>query len=155
MVYNRNDTKRGYRRSDNVIQALVGKQAPDQIATKETIEKLEILGKEWNKLHPDKPIRIGDISLPGGVDTPDHATHQDGQTVDVRPFRNDNFDKGVSYSTKREYNQQLTREFIQLVREKYPEAKFYFNDPQLIKEFPNIVMQQKKHDDHLHIMFTP
>lgn len=155
VVYKRNDTNRNYQKADNVALELIGKRLPDQIATKETIDKLQVLGKEWNKLHPERPIQIGDISLPGGVDTPDHATHEDGQTVDIRPFRNDDKQTGVTFKNKGEYNQQTTREFIQLVRETYPNAKFYFNDPQLIREFPGIVSQQKNHDDHLHIIFAP
>ena len=155
VVYNRNDTNRNYKKSDGVAPELTGKRLPDQIATKETIDKLQTLGKEWNKLHPERPIQIGDISLPGGVDTPDHATHQDGQTVDIRPFRNDDKQTGVTFKNKGEYDQQTTREFIQLVREKYPDAKFYFNDPQLIREFPGVISHKKNHDDHLHIIFAP
>jgi hypothetical protein len=158
--YNRNDTGKDanyYNKSHGVAPELTGKILPDQIATKDTAERLETLAKEWNKLHPDRKLQYGDISLPGGVDTKAHAGHQDGYKVDVRPLRND--DKvgdsarlDINSST---YDRELTREFIQFVLEKYPEARFYFNDPQLIKEFPGIVKSQPNHNDHLHIDFSP
>lgn len=140
----------------------------DQVGTKETIENIRDISREWNKLYPDNPLEIGDISLPGGVDTSDHDGHQNGKIVDVRPIRTD--DKhGVSgndggslrYYEKEKYDQKKTKEIITLILKKYPKARIRFNDRKLIDQLPPELQARMKpdkqgvhtHDNHFHIEF--
>lgn len=77
VVYNRDD---------------VPKDGMDQIGTKETIEAIIHLSREWINYVPNKNkrlLQIGDISRPGGLDTSQHGGHEDGKIVDIRPLRND------------------------------------------------------------------
>ncbi|MBI4854746.1 MAG: hypothetical protein HY819_23360 [Acidobacteria bacterium] len=155
--YNRNDADKAsnYSKSNGVAAELVGKRMPDQIGTKDTTERLETLASEWNKRYPDKKLQYGDISLPGGVPTKAHKGHQDGYKVDVRPLRNDDKIGNLTIHSS-EYNRNLTREFIQLVLEKYPNTKFKFNDTELIKEFSGVVTRSDiSHNNHIHIEFSP
>lgn len=156
--YNRNDADKAtnYSKSDGVTPELVGKRMPDQIGTKDVTERLASLGKEWDKKHPDRKLQYGDISLPGGVDTKAHKGHKDGYKVDVRPLRNDDKLDSLTIHSKKEYSREYTREFIQLVLEKYPNTKIKFNDTELIKEFPGVITRSdSSHDNHLHLEFSP
>jgi murein endopeptidase len=49
---------------------------------------------EWQAVDKRR-IGIGDISLAGGVQTPDHASHITGLEVDVRPLRKDGLEEPV------------------------------------------------------------
>jgi N-acetylmuramoyl-L-alanine amidase/peptidoglycan hydrolase-like protein with peptidoglycan-binding domain len=127
----------------------------DEIGTKETIEKIIEIGREWNKLHADQPLQIGDLSRPGGIDTPDHATHMNGKAFDMRPLRKTDGDGGFKYTDTAIYSQDLTKEFIRMVRNLYPATTFYFNDDVIYKakEFSSFVSKQAGHNNHLHVMF--
>lgn len=158
VAYNRNDTPVNYSYSLNPARPRERPRMPDQIGTRETIDRIQTLAREWYARHPDRPLQIGDISMPGGVDTPDHATHQNGRNVDVRPLRNDSNSGAGANLTYRSpsYDLELTKEFIRLVVEKYPGTTFYFNDARIYNdpEFKGIVTSSdRSHDNHLHIMF--
>lgn len=126
----------------------------DEIGTKETIERIIAIGKEWNKLHADQPLQIGDISRPGGIDTPDHETHQDGKAFDMRPLRKKDGSGGFTYNDTSIYSADLTKEFIRCVRLLYPKTTFYFNDKAIYEdtEFKSFVTKKGGHDNHLHVM---
>ncbi len=80
VIYNPDDLK-GAKRGD--------RYGYDQIGTKETVFAMIEIAKKWNSKYPNTLLEYGDISRPGGVDTPDHATHQDGRAFDMRLLRND------------------------------------------------------------------
>jgi N-acetylmuramoyl-L-alanine amidase len=126
----------------------------DEIGTKATIEKIIAIAKEWNKTHSDQPLQIGDISRPGGIDTPDHDTHMDGEAFDMRPLRKKNGTGGFTYNDTDIYSVDLTKEFIRLVRRLYPSTTFHFNDEQIYdhKDFKAFVTKKGGHDNHLHVM---
>lgn len=126
----------------------------DEIGTKETIEKIIAIAKEWNKTHSDQPLQIGDISRPGGIDTPDHSGHVDGDEFDMRPLRKKAGTGPINYDSSN-YSLDLTKEFIRLVRKLYPKTTFYFNDEDIYddKEFKDFVDYSKGHNDHIHVMF--
>ena len=49
------------------------------------------------------------------------------------------------------YSHELTKELVQLIREKVPGVKIFFNDKLLINQgMPNPLAG---HDDHLHVRF--
>jgi penicillin-insensitive murein DD-endopeptidase len=130
----------------------------DQIGTKETIETMILIAKEWSVLHSDNLLQYGDVSRPGGVNTPDHATHMDGRAFDVRPLRNDSR-TGVGANlvyTDSSYHRDFTKDFIRIIKKIYPQVKILFNDSKIHgdKEFSSYVRSStKEHDNHLHVIF--
>lgn len=157
VTYNRNDAIGNKKKKTYPPKnPLAGRIIPDQIGTRQTIDRIMTLGSEWYRLHPNRPLQIGDISFPGGYDTPDHDTHQSGQIVDVRPIRKDSkWGSGgnLNYNSPA-YDFDLTKEFIRLILKLYSTTTIYFNDQKVIREFKGIVSYVSNHDDHLHIMFS-
>lgn len=142
------------------IDDLKGKKGDDygydQIGTKETIDAMINIGVEWNKLHADRLIQYGDVSRPGGMDTPDHSTHMDGKAFDMRPLRNDaNVGSAGRVPTPSDpaYNRAYTKEFMLLVRKLYPGTTIYYNDSTINNDAAfSFVTRMSHHDDHLHVM---
>ncbi len=126
----------------------------DQIGTKETIDAMIKLAGEWNSLHPDKLLQYGDISRPGGINTPDHGTHMNGKAFDMRLLRNDSQLLGLTYNDKA-YHRDFTKEFILIAVKLFSGTTVYFNDSVLHKdsETRSYVSPMGGHDDHLHVMF--
>ena len=126
----------------------------DQIGTKETIDSIIRIARDWNALHPEQPLQIGDISRPGGVNTPDHGTHNNGKIFDMRPLQKKYAPNGLTWSSTN-YSSDLTKEFIRLAVKIVPGTTAYFNDRAISgdKEFRGIVTSSGGHDDHLHVMF--
>lgn len=149
VTYNRNDVD-GRTTKGKAIGDQLGL---DQIGTKETIERIMNIAREWNVLHPDRPLEIGDVSRPGGINTTEHATH-DGTEFDIRPQSKSKTIGGLTWGSS-DYSYPLTKEFVLLVRRLYPTTRIYFNDKQILKdeETKGFVTAQTDHDDHLHIMF--
>lgn len=145
-IYNRNDLAGRKGLDDD--------KGLDEIGTKETVERIIAIAKEWNKLHADQPLQIGDISRPGGIDTPDHETHMDGKAFDMRPLRKKDGTGGFTYNDASIYSADLTKEFIRCVRLLYPKTTFYFNDKKIYEdnEFKSFVSKKGGHDNHIHIM---
>jgi conjugal transfer mating pair stabilization protein TraG len=157
-TYNRNDTQKNYNYSLNPANPKQRPRMPDQIGTRNTIERIQTLAREWHAQHPDRSLQVGDISLPGGVNTPDHGTHENGRNVDVRPLRNDGNSGDAARLTYNSpaYDRELTKEFIKLTVAQNPGTTFYFNDPKIYNdpEFTGIVTSSdRSYDNHLHIMF--
>ena len=149
VVYNLDDLKGP--------KVLEDKWGFDQIGTKETIDAMIRIAKEWSVLHPDKKLEYGDVSRPGGINTPDHKTHNNGKAFDMRLLRKGKSDGiGFTYKQKEIYSQELTKEFILFLVKLYPGTTFYFNDSQLNevdKETRNFVDPSGGHNNHLHVMF--
>ena len=144
VAYNRNDVKA---------------EGLDQIGTKETIEAIIRIGQEWNALHADRKMQIGDISRPGGLDTSQHEGHQDGKIFDMRPLRNDGATgKGANLTyNSPSYHRDLTKEFIQMVKRLYPNIFIRFNDGEIAGKGEFTYVHKDKggtvHNDHLHLEF--
>ncbi len=149
---------------DDLIQAKNSKGKEkwgyDQIATKETIDSVMRLAREWYSLHPEQPLQIGDLSRPGGIDTPDHAGHENGKIVDLRPLRQSRLatqNAPLTYHQTAEYDLELTKEFIRLCFRLFPGMIIFFNDPNIANstEFAGKIKTDKKniHDNHLHLEF--
>lgn len=154
VVYSPNDLTNEGRKSQGK-RLLNDKYGFDQIGTKETIEGMIRIAREWNALHPDRLLQYGDISRPGGINTPDHGTHNTGKAFDMRPLRNDAQLGNVPTPNDSSYHRDLTKEFILLVRKLYPINEFYYNDKQIYNdaEFKGFVSRSDGHDNHLHVMF--
>ena len=156
VVYNQNDLHKDYPMTKRT--SFKDDYGYDQIGTKETIEAMLHIAREWANLNTGRQLQYGDISRPGGVNTPDHNTHNTGKAFDIRPLRKDSQvgdGAGLKYTQAGIYDQELTKEFIRLVRRLYPTNEFYFNDSGIYgkSEFGGFVSEAGGHDDHLHVMF--
>ena len=99
-------------------------------------------------------VPVGDISFEHGGDIPEHATHEIGLDVDLRPMR-DNRDQctwGTNWRLT-SYNRTATRELIRAIRAAAPGhvELIYFNDPVLVEE--GLTTSYAGHDDHLHVRY--
>lgn len=100
-------------------------------------------------------LEYGDVSRPGGVNTPDHATHNNGKAFDIRPMRKSG-SGGFDYTQTSIYDQSLTKDFILLIVRLYPGTTFYFNDSALNttdRATRDYVSPSGGHNNHLHVMF--
>jgi penicillin-insensitive murein endopeptidase len=102
--------------------------------------------REWQAID-DRRFGVGDISLAGGIQTPDHQTHRKGLEVDVRPLRKDGREEGVRWTDTKHYDKDGTAILIGLFRIFAPVVLIYFNDP-LVPGVSKMV----KHDDHFHVL---
>lgn len=107
----------------------------------------------WHELRPDNPISIGQISHKGGGSFfPPHHQHQLGIEADMRPLRKDGQDLHTTFDSP-DYSQDLTREFVTLLRANATMHRVFFNDPKLIAE--GLTSNAAGHGDHLHLWFEP
>ena len=158
VVYNLDDLQRDNGRSHR--KDFDDKFGYDQIATKETIEAAITIAREYNARNPGKPLQYGDFSRSGGINTPDHSTHNVGMAWDMRPLRKSNAVTPLELNHKTfdhpDYDRAATKEFMRLARRIYPETTFYFNDKYIWNdaEFKvgGIVQERGGHWDHLHVM---
>ena len=119
------------------------------------------IAREWavhpQNINPVRKLEYGDVSRPGGVNTPDHDTHMTGKAFDMRLIRKGE-SNGIGFTYKDEsiYSLPLTKEFILFVVKFYPGTEYYFNDPALWdkdNDTNKIVKRSGGHDNHLHVMF--
>lgn len=100
--------------------------------------------REWSLLDQRK-FGVGDISLAGGPNHPEHGTHEEGIEVDVRPVRKDGQHIPVVWNDEKNYDLDATSRLIGLFHA-YANVKIvYFNDPRIpfVKNWPS-------HDNHFH-----
>jgi hypothetical protein len=124
--------------------------ANSHFATQVTHDLLIKIAGLWHDLHPDNPISIGQISHKGGGDFPPHKQHKFGIEADMRPLSKSGQDLPLTFASA-EYNRDLTREFVQLLRSNATMHRIFFNDPQLIAA--QLTSHAAGHDNHLHLWF--
>ncbi len=117
----------------------------------ETIDAMLRVGRLWKQKFPASTISIGQMSRKNGGPMPPHKSHRLGVDVDVRPMRNDLKNLPVVYTDRANYNRELTRELIRLVRATARVKLVLFNDPVLIAE--GLCQHYAGHDNHLHFRF--
>jgi penicillin-insensitive murein endopeptidase len=99
---------------------------------------------EWQAIDRRR-IGIGNISRANGVDDDDHASHQDGLQVDVRPVRKDGLEIPCTWAD-RQYDREATARLIALFRTFAPVKFVLFNDASI-----PFVRHANHHDDHFHV----
>jgi hypothetical protein len=99
---------------------------------------------EWQAID-NRRFGVGDISLAGGIRTPDHGGHKSGLNIDIRPLRKDGREEPVTWLDKK-YDQDGTRELIRLFRVFAPVLSIIFNDPGI-----PFLLKADKHNDHFHV----
>lgn len=117
----------------------------------ETIEALLKVGRLWHQQFPMAHISIGHISRKNGAVFPPHKSHRLGVDIDVRPFRNDLQNLPCRFQDIN-YNRDLTRKLIVMIRANTKVKLILFNDPVLIAE--GLCRYYNGHDNHLHIRFN-
>ena len=113
------------------------------------VDFIKGLGAAWAARRPNVKLVIGDISLRGGGPFPPHIDHQDGREVDIWALPN----SGVTEPTNifsPNYSRDLTRELVQLIKQRYPTAIVYFDDPRLVSE--GLTRETSDHDNYLHVL---
>lgn len=157
--YNRNDINGKTQKGKSIGDEL----GLDQIGTKETIERVINIAREWDTLpenkDPKRPLQIGDVSRPGGINTTEHSTHV-GNEVDVRPQRKDGANLPLNISdSPTSYDRPLTKTFILLVNRLYPGTIILFNDSELNQKDSEtqafVNPSDSTHWNHLHLNFSP
>lgn len=152
VVYNRNDISG----SNPVARAIGDEKGLDQIGTKETIARIINIAKQWNALYSDRPLEIGDISRPGGINTTEHSTHV-GNEFDVRAQSKSKTVAPLNIiKNPSDYDRPLTKEFILMVRKLYPGVTFLFNDSELNardRDVSGFIAPAAGHNDHIHVIF--
>jgi penicillin-insensitive murein DD-endopeptidase len=99
---------------------------------------------EWQAIDKRR-FGVGDISLADGVRTPDHKSHRGGLNVDIRPLRKDGREEAVTWRDLA-YDQESTRQLIELFRTFAPVLAVVFNDPAI-----PFCKKAEKHDNHFHL----
>lgn len=113
------------------------------------------IAREWNALYSDRPLEIGDVSRPGGINTTEHSTHV-GNEFDVRAQSKSKTVGPLDIRGNQDYSQSLTKEFILLVRRLYPGTKILFNDVEFFSKDieTNKFVEESSvdHYNHLHVI---
>lgn len=122
----------------------------DQYGRASTIRAIMEIAEAWSIKHATPRLQFGDISRRGGGHFSPHKAHQNGLEADARPITNNGREEATNISAMN-YSHVLTKEFVQLVKSKFPNAKIFFNDTQLINL--GLTSPLAGHSDHLHIRF--
>jgi peptidoglycan hydrolase-like protein with peptidoglycan-binding domain len=121
--------------------------------TAAAIGQLEAAAASLRRAGISRPA-VGDLGFEHGGNIPDHATHEQGLDVDLRPMRRD--DRQCSWGTNwrtSTYDRAATRALVRAIRATAPGhvKVIYFNDPILIRE--GLTRWYTGHDDHLHVRY--
>jgi hypothetical protein len=122
----------------------------NQYGRAETVRAVLDRCAAWAARRAGVPLAIGDLSRRGGGPFPPHADHQNGREVDIRPLTNDGLG-GPTNIFAPNYSPELTRELVELIKQKRPDAVIRFNDPRLVAD--GLARQAFGHDDYLHVLF--
>jgi hypothetical protein len=108
-------------------------QGPNQYGSTSTILAIERLGKTWKTKHPDRPLSIvGNISRKGGGPIAEQKNHQDGRAFHIRPLTNNGINERTSVGAPN-YSAELNRELVEMIKNIYPAATVFFDDPTLVE----------------------
>lgn len=102
--------------------------------------------REWRQID-NRKFGVGDISLAGGTDHPDHGTHEQGIEVDLRPVRKDGKNLPCNWKNEKDYDFEATSKLIGLFFAYANVKLIYFNDARI-----PFVRHWSSHDDHFHVL---
>lgn len=127
-----------------------------QFCTEVTLNRLMAFAAIWMQKHPDRPLRIGEMSIRGGGNFGEHkgAGHRGGFGVDIGLFRKDGTNAGASFRDTKNFDAKLTGEMIAAMDESPHVFLMIFND---LRVTSSKLRRDKKgrhiHDDHVHVEF--
>ena len=124
-----------------------------QFCTERVLNRLMAFAAVWMSKHPDRPLRIGEMSVEGGGKFGAHvgAGHTQGFAVDIGLFRKDGQNLGTNFKDKATYDQKLARELIAALDESPNVFLMIFNDTD-ITAGPKL-RRGGPHNDHVHVEF--
>jgi hypothetical protein len=109
--------------------------------------------RDYLKTHPKASlIRVNDISMPRGGDTPNHASHEAGMCCDMRLPKLNGQAGGITYKDPT-YDQLATRAMLEALWAQPQTTRLFFNDPVLVAE--GLCQAVSGHDNHLHFEIKP
>ena len=123
----------------------------DQFGRASTIRSIMDLAEAWAGRHASPRLQFGDISRRGGGPFSPHASHRLGIDVDIRPLTNNGREEATNIHSM-SYSHELTRELVELIKQKFPNTQIFFNDRRLINL--GLAKALSGHDNHLHVRFT-
>ena len=136
-------------------------RANERYGVAEVVSNLVNFASNWNQLHPNNPIGVGDISLLFGGNIHGHREHERGLQVDIRPMRNDN-NSGPTNFNAPTYSSSLTNELVQGLLAISNVQSVRFNDPNILGTVRDRNRYDRQgnrlpgvHDNHLHVTFRP
>jgi tetratricopeptide (TPR) repeat protein len=124
--------------------------APGLYGRPPLIDFIRNVGAAWATRHPDLKLVVGDLSHQGGGPFPPHLDHQDGREVDIWAVSNSGIVEPTNIYAPN-YSRELTKELVMLIKEKYPSAAIYFDDPSFVAE--GLTKATLDHDNYMHIFF--
>lgn len=120
----------------------------DQFGTEDTVARMQKYLAEF-KSRTGITAEIGNLSRYRGGRHHPHASHQNGQQVDIRPLRHDGgTGTSLTYRDSR-YSRQATQKLVDIIRSDSPGVSILFNDSAVsgVRRFAG-------HDNHLHVSFS-
>jgi peptidoglycan hydrolase-like protein with peptidoglycan-binding domain len=127
-----------------------------QFCTERTLNRLMAFAAVWMQKHPDRPLRIGEMSQQGGGKFGKHKGegHLRGFAIDIGLFRKDGANEGTNFHDKQNFDAKLTGELIAALDETPNAFKMIFNDPEFTaKNLRRDGAGIRIHDDHVHVEF--
>lgn len=130
-------------------------QRSTQFCTERTLNRLMAFAAVWMTKHPDRPLRVGEMSVKGGGKFGAHVGegHRSGFAVDLGLFRKDGQNLGVTFNDQ-VYDRALTRELVAALDESPNVIMMVYNDPQI--DGAKLRRDKKGkhiHDNHIHVEF--
>ncbi len=133
------------------------------------IAYLMLVIDEWHRLHPTQPLPIGDLAEEDGSHQHDHASHDEGNSVDIYNLHSKGGkQKGAAYvpggPQHAAYDRAATQELAMRMMGRKNVFKMiaaYHNDPDLRsavnKAHPGWPPMTKfvNHEDHIHVTLHP
>jgi len=107
--------------------------------------------RTWQAMD-DRKFGIGNISLAEGRKY-EHATHQKGLEMDIRPIRTDKLTGQAARVSRFDliYDREATTKLLHLFLEHPMVSKVFFNDDKVQQALGGRVRSMRGHDDHIHI----
>jgi peptidoglycan hydrolase-like protein with peptidoglycan-binding domain len=130
-------------------------QRSAQFGTERTLNRLMAFAAVWMSKHPDRPLRIGEMSVKGGGKFGAHvgAGHKGGFAVDIGLFRKDGQNLGVTFRDAI-YDRALTRELVAALDESPNVFFMVYNDTQITgAKLSRDKTGKHIHDNHVHVEF--
>jgi len=129
----------------------IGFETYDQLrfGTPKTIARIkELANRVFRK--SGYPVFIGDISDHNGGNGGVHEEHLGGVDVDIAVMGNT---PGVFCGTYQDacYKRDAMRMLIQEIMTMGGAHSMLFNDPVLLREYPNLSPSNRSHDNHIHV----
>ncbi len=120
-----------------------------QWGTKDTVDALLEITRNFRWNNPDTLVAIGDLSFRFGGTMAPHGTHKDGIHIDLRPCRIDNAMSPVIYTDTVNYDQDKTKALIESFLAHQNVKSILFNDPVIYAL--DRVSKYSGHDNHFHV----